>query len=142
MIYIVCYLHGILFWLGYGVEPLNSLSLIATTQFFFVAGVAFRYTHSKRLIDTLKNRFKRVLLPWYIYSFVTLLLLTTFAFVRHHSLIRYTLSDFLNILITADIPYSPMMCHNWFIIPYLVVACTFCIQLSIIEKFNIRGGIC
>ncbi len=66
MIYIVCFIH-VEFWLGYGKEPMMSLSLVEMPLIFFVSGAALSYRREPRPFWTIVcNRGKRILLPYYI----------------------------------------------------------------------------
>jgi fucose 4-O-acetylase-like acetyltransferase len=127
--------------MDYGFEPLNSLSIIGTPLFFFVSGAVFRMGRPKSIWTIFKNRFKRLLLPWYIYAIISLVVLMGLSMRNSsYSLTSYSISDVLQIVFTLTIPRSPMMWHNWFIIPYLIVACAWGLQVKLINKFNIRGG--
>jgi fucose 4-O-acetylase-like acetyltransferase len=142
MIYIVCYIHGILYWMKYGVEPIQSYSLIEMPLIFFVSGAAFRLSRPKSAISAVKSRVNRVIFPWYIYSVVSLVILTLFSSLHLYGSFSYSLRDILKVLLTIDIPHAPLMFHNWFILPYMFISCSWCCQQYLINKFDIRGGTC
>lgn len=54
---------------------------------------------------------------------------------------EYSWSDIVAIIKTSNMPQSPCVWHLWFILPYLVLSCTFDIQKRILQKVD-RGGIC
>lgn len=91
MIYVVCFIH-VIYWLKFGVEPLNSLVLFEMPIIFFISGSSQSLTKkSNRLRDTICNRLKRVVLPYYIYVFVMVVLLISLSIFYHFKLFDLTI---------------------------------------------------
>lgn len=135
MLYIVCFIH-VEFWLGYSKEPFMSLSLVEMPLIFFVSGAALSFRREPRPFwATVRNRAKRILIPYYIYALLMVLL-----GVCRYGIDAYTLKDWAKILLCTDIPHVPYIWHLWFIIPYMVLSCTFDIQKRILTKVS-RGGV-
>lgn len=154
MLYIVCFIH-VLYWLGLGREPYLSIILVEMPAVFFISGASLSYRKGTRsLWQTFKNRFKRVVIPYYRYAFAMLVLLVLFTIVG--SLIHiffpslfekiplistvdicsYSMSDWWKVISFEDIPQLPFVWHLWFILPYLVLSCTFDIQKRLISHVN------
>lgn len=137
MIYILCVIH-VIYWLEVGSEPLKSILLIEMPIIFFISGAASRLSHKndKRFSEVLLNRFKRVLLPYYIYALITILIFLFLSilpidyFEKFHNLQGYKISDIISILLTLNIPHIPFVYHIWFIIPYFII--------SISTKFQVN----
>lgn len=51
----------------------------------------------------------------------------------------YSWQDLVQIITFTNIPLSPCVWHLWFILPYLILSCSFEIQKRILTKIN-RGG--
>ncbi len=136
MIYIVCYIH--LGWLGFGKEPISSLSLVEMPLIFFISGAALSYYREPRPFwTTVCNRAKRVLIPFYIYAFLMLCIVA-----YRYGVDDYTWKDWANVLMCHNIPHLPYDWHLWFIAPYMVLSCTFDVQKRILAKVSAGGGIC
>ena len=153
MLYIVCFIH-VIYWLGIGQEPLRSLALIEMPAVFFISGAALSVTHNRRrLAATLWSRAKRVVFPFYIYAAVSLIVLSLLVGLRSvlsdlsslsdsiasTPLGRMTWHDLFTLLSCKGIPHAPYASHLWFIIPYLVLTCTFGLQQKAREYLS-RGG--
>lgn len=145
MMYIPCVIH-VLYWLGDGKEPYISVMLVEMPLVFSLSGAAFSVSRSRRgLWPTFLNRAKRVVLPYYIYAAVlvgigliaSLLCLKT-GFLRsfHLDITRYGWNDIMAIVLGRDIPQFPFIWHLWFIPPYLVLSCTFPLQVKLMKKMN------
>lgn len=136
MIYILCVIH-VAYWLGALSEPLRSIILFEMPVIFFISGAALNVSKKRRsLIAVTSNRAKRVLAPYYVYALVCIVVFTLhyyFIDTNNDSLTRV----YLNALYPRDnsvpIPYAY---HLWFVIPYLIVCCTFCFQQKITDKIN------
>lgn len=143
MLYIPCVIH-VMYWLGDGSEPFMSLLLVEMPLIFFVAGASLSVSRSRRgLLETVINRFKRVVVPYYIYAAVLLCLgiIATTAFKamgQSHlfalDLSQYGIKDVASILLCHDIPQFPFIWHLWFIPIYLILSCTFPLQVRLMEK--------
>lgn len=155
MIYVVCFIH-VLFWFHIGKEPYISIALFEMPVIFFISGASFSLSNRNwNLMETFVNRFKRVILPYYIYALVVLLIISFFTllrsglFVCHENIVKldyidkysfdiasYTMNDILDVLICVNIPQSPFSTHLWFILPYMIISCTFFFQSFFIKKTN------
>ncbi len=145
MIYILCVSH-VLHWLLNAGEPFLSVVVIGTPVIFFVSGAALSVSRSKRgLLETIINRLKRIVVPFYIYAVVAIALaLIATALIPRIELVGFRpvrLSDFswsdvLSVILCQDVPHVPYMAHLWFIIPYLILTCTFPFQVKLIKLVN------
>lgn len=154
MIYVICVTH-ILFWLNIGSEPILSIILIEMPVFFFISGAVLSLKENHhQLLETILNRLKRVVIPYYIYSLVTIgiiAILTVYCLYfqpqfesiyglklscNKIDICSYNWTDFLNILLCNDIPQAPFAMHLWFILPYFILSSTFCIQIKLTKKIN------
>lgn len=136
MLYIVCFVH-VLYWLQLGTEPYLSICLVEMPIIFFISGASQSFHTAPRPIKaTFVNRMKRVTLPYYKYALVMLLMLMTLSFFGKADILSYSMKDYLKILLFYDIPQLPFMWHLWFILPYLVISCTFDCQKKILNKMN------
>lgn len=156
MIYVVCFIH-VLYWLGLGGQPLMSVALFEMPVIFFISGASLSFNRNPRpILNTLKNRFFRILLPYYIYAAIMIIVVALLSLVcflwysniecatKTHmfDITQYTLYDIKQILMTSDIPQIPFVWHLWFIIPYLILSCTFDIQKKLLGKTNSGGYLC
>lgn len=154
IMYVICVTH-VLFWLNIGSEPMLSLVLIEMPLIFFISGAALSLKESPYGIFTMFwNRFKRVVMPFYIYAVVMIVIMAilTIFFIIFHcqleafyglrfsnnvlNLFEYNWVDLLAILSCTDIPQAPFALHLWFILPYFIISCTFSLQIKLIKKIN------
>ena len=154
MMYVLCVTH-VVYWLYIGLEPIKSLILVEMPIIFFITGASLSLTKKKSFRKALKNRTKRVLIPYYIYSLVILiciLLLSIFwhfflrqitsiigaekAYNHAYDITAYKWEDILNIIGIVDISQAHFVYHLWFILPYLILTCTFGYQINLIQKMN------
>lgn len=160
MIYVVCFIH-VIYWLKIGSEPLQSLMLFEMPLIFFISGASLSFNKGHRsLKKTIWSRIKRVVLPYYIYAVVMVAIVAVLSIVWHYwlpniislfgekvatkymfNISTYSWNDIWSILSFSGIPQSPCVWHLWFILPYLVLSCSFEIQKRILTKVN-RGGYC
>lgn len=143
MMYIPCVIH-VMYWLGDGSEPWLSLLLVEMPLIFFVAGASLSVSRAKRgLWETVINRLKRVVVPYYIYAAVLLCfgIIATLALkamgLSHLfalDLSQYGIKDVASILLCHDIPQFPFIWHLWFIPIYMILSCTFPLQVKLMEK--------
>ena len=143
MVYILCVIHT-MYWLADGREPYLSLMLFEMPLVFFISGASFSLSRSRRgMWGTLINRFKRVAAPYYLYACVLLLVaaVCTIAFkvagaptVIPMDLTKYGWKDVASILLARDIPQFPFIWHLWFIPPYLILSCTFPLQIRLMDR--------
>ena len=157
MLYVVCFIH-VLYWLKIGEQPFMSLVLFEMPVIFFISGASLSFNKNPRpIIKTLKSRFYRLLLPYYIYAAVMVAVVAVLSVIWHFwypeienvfgtkvaskymfDITEYSWSDIVAIIKTSNIPQSPCVWHLWFILPYLVLSCTFDIQKRILQKVD-RG---
>lgn len=137
MMYIVCVIH-VMYWLDMGREPYLSILLIEMPAIFFVSGASQSLVKKNRgLWESCRNRIRRVLLPYYIYAFVIILGISILSFVHYkpdYDILAYKNRDWMNVLIAQDIPQAHYIWHLWFIMPYLILSCTFGVQKKLIDK--------
>lgn len=102
---------------------------------------------SKRGIwSTIVNRFKRIVVPFYIYAAVMLGVIgglstlflkgTEFFRLLPFDVMAYTWRDALDVLLCLDLPHCPYMTHLWFLPLYLVLSCTFPLQVKLMNHIN------
>ena len=139
MMYIVCIIH-LTYWLGFGREPLNSLILIEMPVIFFISGASLSQSKSnKGFIETLKNRIKRVILPYYIYAaamIVIIVIITICGTQPNIDITKYGYRDIAKVLLCMEIPQSPYCWHLWFVLPYMILSCTFIFHQRILGKIK------
>ena len=155
MMYIICVIH-VAYWMGFKPEPFASLILFEMSLIFFISGAALSLkTKDRGFWATFINRFKRVVVPFYIYAavvvgFMALLTITWHywgsdidkllgekaATLKASTLTGYSWKDILKIVMCKNIPKAPFCWHLWFIWPYLILSCTFGIQIQLIRKVN------
>ncbi len=140
MIHMVCVIH-VIYWLGI-FFPMQSFTLFAMSSVFFISGAAMKYSHPKSTASLLLNRFKRVLLPYYIYAGLCVCLLICVCFIpklsvfTKFSILHYSIKDFLELIFVQGVPGIKMVYHIWFIIPYLIITCSFNFQKQFINKYS------
>lgn len=161
MLYVVCFIH-VLYWLKIGEQPFMSLVLFEMPVIFFISGASLSFNKKPRpIIKTLKSRFYRLLLPYYIYAAVMVAVVAFLSVIWYFwyseiekvfgtkvaskymfDITEYTWSDIVAIIKTSNIPQSPCVWHLWFIMPYLLLSCTFDIQKRCLQKVNRGGYLC
>ncbi len=160
MIYVVCFIH-VMYWLKIGTEPLNSFILVEMPLIFFISGASLSVSKSSRsFVQTVQSRIKRVLIPYYIYAFMMVFIVALLSVVWYFwypqiehifgikvaskymfNITTYRWNDIFAILSCSNIPQSPCVWHLWFILPYLILSCTFEIQKKALDRVN-KGGYC
>lgn len=137
MIYILCVIH-VSYWYGLTPEPWRSVILFEMPVIFFISGASLSVaSRQKTLFQTLVNRGKRVLAPYYIYAilcFVFFLIITSLRPINGNVI---ELKDVVGIIFPADrfirVPYTT---HLWFVIPYLLVYVVFIFEQKILDRVN------
>ena len=145
MMYIPCVIH-VMYWLMDGREPYLSLLLFEMPMVYFVSGAAFSVSRSRRgLWSTVMSRLRRVVFPYYIYALVLLAIGAILWFIGKVAgapqmqlvdLSQYSWKDLALIALCRDIPQFPYIWHLWFIPPYLILSCTFPLQLRLMKRLN------
>lgn len=157
MIYVVCFTH-VIYWLKIGSEPILSLMLFEMPIIFFISGASLSFNKKPRsLKKTLWSRVRRVVIPYYIYAFVMVAIVAVLSVIWHYwlpniigifgekiatkymfDITTYSWNDVWSILSFGNIPQAPCVWHLWFILPYLILSCSFEMQKRILTKIN-RG---
>ncbi|MBQ9556267.1 MAG: acyltransferase family protein [Muribaculaceae bacterium] len=143
MIMHVLFIH-VLYWLWDWEEPYMSLALFEMATVFFVSGASQAMSRSRRsLWLTVVGRLRRVVIPFYIYACVVIALFalltvmlgdtSRFGFDPLH-LGNYRWEDVLSVVLCRDVPQVPNNTHLWFIVPYLILSCTFPLQQWLIDR--------
>ena len=133
MIYILCVIH-VAYWLSASIEPYNSLILFEMPLIFFVSGAALQVSNNNRSVARqLINRVKRVLVPYYIYIVLTILMLFLVVTIGRFMGLHFNFSDisidYRYVILPLKGPIGiPCMSHLWFIVPFLVISCSFPMQ--------------
>lgn len=141
MIWVPCVVH-VMYWLNVGSEPLLSLLIFTQPVFFFISGAAVSFSSSKKTFRTrFINRFKRIIMPFYIYTLVSLVIMTLYTLMPFHeeyfmTIHHFKFSNILEMLFLHSIPGSLMCWHIWFIIPYLLITITSEYQKTAINKIG------
>ena len=143
MMYIPCVVHTA-YWLADAREPLLSLILVEMPLIFFIAGASLSVSRARRgLLQTITGRLKRVVLPYYIYACVLLVVGIIVSWMMtlsgHTALLdisSYGWHDVAAILLARDIPQMPFIWHLWFIPSYLILSCTFPLQVKLMGNIN------
>lgn len=141
MIHIVCVVH-VLYWLGLGREPLNSILLFEMPVIFFISGAAVKISggQERSFVQMFKNRFKRIVLPYYIYliySFFFIIVLAAFSKLSGHLLMDISKFKWLDIwdwLIMKEGHLIPCSSHLWFLIPFFLISISTPIQLKVLKR--------
>ena len=151
MLYVVCFIH-VLYWLNIGDQPFMSLVFFEMPVIFFISGASLSFNKDPRpIMMTLKCRFYRILLPYYKYAMVMVVIVAALSIIWYYwypnleqifgtkvaskymfDIRDYMWHDIAAILKTSNVPQSPCVWHLWFILPYLVLSCTFDIQKRIL----------
>lgn len=132
MVYIVCVIH-VVYWFGVFDEPVRSILLFEMPVIFFISGASYGVKHRIREVRSIvKNRVKRVLLPFYIFLSVLFLLLSIgYCDTDIRDLSPY---DIVKILMTGGSEKIPYYSYTWFISVYLFVTCSLPVQEKLISK--------
>jgi len=132
MIYIISVIH-VVYWFDIGPEPWRSLILFEMPVVFFITGASLQVSRSgKSFKATLINRTRRVLLPYYIYAFAIILMSLAVSVLSGKQI--ETGRYFLALIPKDGVLPIPYCYHLWFIVPYMVVACSFPLQQKIMDK--------
>ena len=153
MMYVICIIH-VAYWLQLGEEPYLSIALFEMPVIFFISGAAQSLKPEKRdVLQTCWSRIKRVVIPYYIYASIVICSMIVMTWIcdiispynneiaEHfkYDLSSYTLKDIWYIVSFQKIPQAHFVWHLWFIIPYLLLSCTFDLQkrmIGLIGKFK------
>lgn len=132
MLYIVCVIH-IVYWFHVGNEPVRSAILFEMPVIFFIAGASqsVRKT-TDNLIQTLVNRTKRLLIPFYVFLFVLLFLVALYRLLQKSSpLLPFSTGELIKMLCTGGNEQIPYFGYTWFISCYMMIGCSLPLQRKI-----------
>lgn len=122
MIYIVCWIH-VLYWLGITI-PFKGYFLIEMPVIFFIAGASAKLSRQRKEKEVIRNRFKRVFVPYYKYLFLALVAYGGYKFFRCHILFIDNWKQAVGLLLGFNMfPNVPFIwSHTWFILPYFIIS--------------------
>ena len=136
----------VMYWLYAIGEPYLSFVLFAMAGTFFIAGASVSVnTRRHSLWDTVVNRIGRVVIPFYIYAMVVIafgiavtVLVgdTTRLGFKPFDIGSYGWKEVAWILLCEDVPGAPFPAHLWFLQPYLILSCTFPLQVWLTNRCN------
>lgn len=149
MMYIVCVIHTS-FWFYLDFHFDKSLMLFEMPVIFFIAGASQSYKKEFHLKETIINRTKRVLLPYYIFLFFLIAwfyactLLNINFEGKKIDLTQLTVTDIIKLLATGGSEKIPYLGYTWFISCYMIISCSLPIQKTIMKKIpaTIYAAIC
>lgn len=142
LIHIVCFVH-VFTWYGLLPEVVRSMLLFEMPAIFFIAGASQRLKSRKEnTIQTIKNRIKRVLIPFYIFLFLLYIFLYLFTFVLpnepngilHIDITKFKSYDIIKTLLTGGCEHIPFYGYTWFISCYMIVLCSLPIQRFLLKR--------
>lgn len=133
MMYILCVVHTT-YWLGLGSEPWTSIILIEMPVIFFISGAAMSLqTKRKTLRQTVANRFRRLVAPYYVYLLFSILIVAAYAIVKNKYEILQP-GDILQSILLLPAMRILHFSHIWFILPYLIIFLLFWFEQRIADK--------
>lgn len=134
MIYIVCVIH-VIYWFDLGTEPLKSALLFEMPVIFFIAGASQRVSGKEKTFrETIVNRFRRLILPLYIFLAVLFSILAIYTAV--HPECFHTLFDpwkTIKVLCTGGSDTIPYYGYTWFISVYFIISCSLPLQRKLLR---------
>lgn len=139
MIYILCVIH-VLYWCPNNFSLLKSIALFEMPVIFFISGAAVQVKGGDKsgTWQIIKNRFKRVAMPYYIYAAISICVIAMASAVSfgEYDITQLSGRDFIDILLAKQISQIPFVKHLWFITPYMILLCTFHFQTKILDKMR------
>ncbi|MGM9699490.1 MAG: acyltransferase [Prevotella sp.] len=142
MMYVVCIMHPIL-WFRLNVFGFDPTMLLDMPVFFFIAGASQQYTQRRTLVETIKNRSLRVLLPYYVSLCFILLFMLAATLLRLSfegellDIRQIGMAGIIKLLLTGGSQHIPYFGYTWFISTYMVISCSLPLQQWAME--NIGG---
>lgn len=137
--YIVCVIHAI-YWFGLFSEWVRSALLFEMPVIFFIAGASQQLAKAKNLRQTVVNRCRRLLPPYYIFlaCLMVLMVFTTWLCPRighwNADLRQIPAHDYLKMLLTGGSDSVPFYGYTWFISSYLIISCSLPLQRKITNR--------
>lgn len=139
MIYILAVVHTV-YWFGFGSEPLRSFVLIEMPLIFFISGAAISVRNKKETLrGAVLNRFKRVYIPFFIYSLVLLVIASALCWLLDSGTVMAAIADKKWMDLGRSILQSRNSLntsHLWFILPYFIISASSPLQLRAIGKMG------
>lgn len=136
----------VMYWLYAAGEPYLSFVLFAMAGTFFIAGASVAVnTRRRSLWGTVVNRVGRVVIPFYIYAVVVIVFTVAVTALfgdtarmgfKPYDFGTYGWKDIVRIVLCEDVPGAPFGAHIWFLQPYLILSCTFPLQVWLTERCN------
>lgn len=133
MMYIVCIIHPML-WFSFDVFGFDPTMLLEMPVIFFIAGASQHYTPRRTLVETIRNRSLRVLMPYYVaLCFILLFMLaaTLFRLSFEGELLdirQIGMSGIIKLLLTGGSQHIPYFGYTWFISTYMIISCSLPLQ--------------
>ena len=141
MMNIVCIMHPML-WFRLNVLGFDPTMLLDMPVMFFIAGASQQYTQRRTLLETIKNRSLRVLLPYYISLCFILLFMIASTLLRLSfegeplDIRQIGMSGIIKLLLTGGNQHIPYLGYTWFISTYMVISCSLPLQQWAMEKID------
>lgn len=140
MIYIVCVIH-VLYWLDLGEKHISSILLFEMPIIFFISGAAVKVSKGgrKSFTQMFKNRFKRIVLPYYVYILYSIIFLVVLAILSYYTgrllvdISKFKWQYLLDWLMMKEGHVIPYSSHLWFLIPYFLISISTPVQLKILS---------
>ena len=136
----------VMYWLYAAGEPYLSFVLFAMAGTFFIAGASVAVnTRRRSLWGTVVNRIGRVVIPFYIYAVVVIVFTVAVTALfgdtarlgfKPYDFGTYGWKDIVRIVLCEDVPGAPFGAHIWFLQPYLILSCTFPLQVWLTNRCN------
>ena len=149
MMYIVCVIHTS-FWFYIDLHFDKTLLLIEMPVIFFIAGASQSFKKVGSFRQTIINRSKRVLLPYYI--FLGILFLWFYACTllgisfegETIDITQLNATDIIKLLATGGSEKIPYLGYTWFISCYMIVSCSLPVQKAIMKRMpgTLYAAIC
>lgn len=135
MMYIVCVVHVIHVLHVYR-NTMSSLILFEMPVIFFIAGAAMQYARPKDQWGLVKSRVVRVLVPYVLYAFLSILIFVYLGAARgtHFYMDGYGWSEWLSVLTLESLPGVPFAWQVWFVLPYFLISISFNVQKKWLEQ--------
>ena len=140
MIHIVCIIH-VLYFFGLGHEITRSALLFEMPAIFFIAGASQSLAkREKGFLETVKNRCKRLLVPFYIFLAILYAWMALMTFLAEPTdnfnidITALSLREVLKTLATGGCAKIPFYGYTWFISCYLIISCSLPLQKWLLRR--------
>ena len=139
MIHIVCVIHVLFFFHFYN-EWARSLLLFEMPAIFFISGAAQQLVKREHgFKETVINRLKRVIMPFYVFFVILYLWLIIMTLVGggpgkfHIDVTSLTAGEILKTAVTGGCNHIPYYGYTWFISCYMIISCSLPLQVKILK---------